>query len=367
MTDFNSSENVNENFGFAGGRWGGHWREGAEDGPWSRRGPRGRFGYGRHDRDEERNGHDGPWGGPWGRGPFGGPRFRGFGVWRFASGFPYGPSFGAWGFGPGFVPDGPEGPGGPGFGPGGPGFGPGGRGPRGPRRGPGPRMFGRGDLKYALLDLLQERPKHGYEMIKDLEDRTGGFYTPSPGAVYPTLQLLEDRGWVSVETREGRKVYTITDAGRDALREQRERFGDEGPFGPRGPWGGPGEREGRERHEHREHHGRHEHHGHHEHEHEHHGRHEHEGPFGRGRGPFGPMDRETRQQLRELARQSRDVMFLMRRAVFASGGDAERLARLRGIVEQTHANLETYLKEMPSEPGQGRSGKSGEETPPEII
>ena len=67
-------------------------------------------------------------------------------------------------------------------------------------------MFGRGDLKYALLDLLQERPKHGYEMIKELESRAGGFYTPSAGAVYPTLQLLEDRGWVTAETTEGKKV-----------------------------------------------------------------------------------------------------------------------------------------------------------------
>ena len=102
-------------------------------------------------------------------------------------------------------------------------------------------MFGRGDLKYALLGLLQEHPKHGYEMIKDLEDRSGGFYSPSAGAIYPTLQLLEDRSWVSVEVVEGKKVYTITDAGREALSEYQERSSGF-PFGGSGfgPFGGPG-------------------------------------------------------------------------------------------------------------------------------
>src|SRR5215475_2225608 len=68
------------------------------------------------------------------------------------------------------------------------GFGPGG--PRAPFL--RARMFGCGDLKYALLDLLQERPKHGYELIKELEEKSGGFYSPSAGAIYPTLQLLAD-------------------------------------------------------------------------------------------------------------------------------------------------------------------------------
>ncbi|MBF6592677.1 MAG: PadR family transcriptional regulator, partial [Ktedonobacterales bacterium] len=97
-------------------------------------------------------------------------------------------------------------------------------GPRGPR---GPQMFGRGDLKYVLLDLIKEQPKHGYEMIKDLEQRAGGFYTPSAGAVYPTLQLLEDRGWVTSQVVEGKKVYAITDDGRKALQERGPR---QGPF-----------------------------------------------------------------------------------------------------------------------------------------
>jgi DNA-binding PadR family transcriptional regulator len=94
-------------------------------------------------------------------------------------------------------------------------------------RGPGKRFFGRGDLKYALLELLQERPMHGYEMMKALQERTNGMYTPSAGSVYPTLQMLEDRGFVTVTEADGKKVYNITEAGRAFLAEgqQDERTG----------------------------------------------------------------------------------------------------------------------------------------------
>ena len=96
-------------------------------------------------------------------------------------------------------------------------------------RGPGwnKRFFGRGDLKYALLELLQERAMHGYEMMKALQERTNGMYTPSAGSVYPTLQMLEDRGFVTVSEADGKKVYNITEAGRAFLAEaqQDERAG----------------------------------------------------------------------------------------------------------------------------------------------
>lgn len=85
--------------------------------------------------------------------------------------------------------------------------------------GRGGRFFGRGDLKYVLLELLQARPMHGYEMMKAVQERTSGMYTPSPGSVYPTLQMLEDRGFVTVSEVEGKKVYQITDAGRAFLSE----------------------------------------------------------------------------------------------------------------------------------------------------
>ena len=112
------------------------------------------------------------------------------------------------GFPPGF-PFGPGGPGGWG-GPGGPG-GWGGPHERGPRRG------GRGqrlNVRAALLALLLERPMHGYEMIQELDTRTGGIWRPSPGSVYPTLQLLEDEGLIEAEATGGRKRYTLTEAGR---------------------------------------------------------------------------------------------------------------------------------------------------------
>lgn len=78
----------------------------------------------------------------------------------------------------------------------------------------GGRIFGQGDLKYVILKLLEEKPRHGYEIIKELEDRFGGAYSPSPGTVYPTLQMLEDLGYARAGADEGgRKTYTITPEG----------------------------------------------------------------------------------------------------------------------------------------------------------
>ncbi|HEY7177396.1 MAG TPA: PadR family transcriptional regulator [Micromonosporaceae bacterium] len=95
---------------------------------------------------------------------------------------------------------------GPGFGPG-PGFG----GPRGHRG--HARSGRRGNVRAAILALLAERPMHGYEMIQELDQRTGGVWRPSPGSVYPTLQLLEDEGLIKSEEGGGRKAYSLTEAG----------------------------------------------------------------------------------------------------------------------------------------------------------
>jgi len=84
------------------------------------------------------------------------------------------------------------------------------------------RLFEKGDLKYVILDLLKDKPMHGYEVIRALEERFQGFYTPSAGSVYPTLQLLEDMGYVSSEDQDGKKVYTITDSGKEFLGERKE-------------------------------------------------------------------------------------------------------------------------------------------------
>ncbi|MBV9388701.1 MAG: helix-turn-helix transcriptional regulator [Chroococcidiopsidaceae cyanobacterium CP_BM_ER_R8_30] len=78
----------------------------------------------------------------------------------------------------------------------------------------------RGDIKYILLALIAEQPRHGYELIKELEARRAGFYRPSPGSVYPTLQLLEEAGHLTSEQIEGKRVYTITDSGRQLLAER---------------------------------------------------------------------------------------------------------------------------------------------------
>ena len=113
---------------------------------------------------------------------------------------PFGP-----GFGPGF---------GRGFGPGGFGFGPG---PRGRRRGGhGPRGR-RGDVRAAILVLLAERPMHGYEMIQEIAERSQDLWRPSPGSVYPTLQLLVDEGLIVGSESEGsKKLFELTDTGKAA-------------------------------------------------------------------------------------------------------------------------------------------------------
>ena len=251
--------------------WGGGYQPEAEEGwqPWAR---------------PERP----PFGPPWARHEHHHPHW---GHHRFG---PFGPGWGVWGMARGgFPPFG--GPGGRGFP-----FGPGGRGPA------GPRFMGRGDLKYVLLGLLRERPMHGYEMMKQLEEQASGFYTPSAGAIYPTLQLLEDRGWVTSQTADGKKVYTITDAGRQELETQNQRaeeFGRHGPFG----WGGH-----------------------------------------RGRNPFGP---QAQPELAALRQEGMEVARLMMSSVMAAGGDPEKLAHLRSIIQATRNNLQEFLGQASSSGG----------------
>ncbi|QDQ10317.1 PadR family transcriptional regulator [Streptomyces spectabilis] len=130
-----------------------------------------------------------------GRGPFGpGPEGRG-------------------GFGGGF--EGRRGA----FGPFGPGFGgPGPWGGRGGRGGPRGRAR-RGDVRASILALLKDRSMHGYEMIQEIAERSGGAWKPSPGSVYPTLQLLEDEGLIVSESEGGKKLFSLTESGRAAADE----------------------------------------------------------------------------------------------------------------------------------------------------
>jgi len=81
----------------------------------------------------------------------------------------------------------------------------------------GERIFRKGDFKYIILDLLKDKPRHGYEIIRELENQFSGFYTPSPGAVYPTLQYLEEMEFVTSQSQDGKKIYTITATGLDFL------------------------------------------------------------------------------------------------------------------------------------------------------
>ena len=92
----------------------------------------------------------------------------------------------------------------------------------------GPRAR-RGDVRAGILALLAEQPMHGYQVIQELESRTGGLWRPSAGSVYPTLQLLEDEGLVEAEDAEGKRVYALTEDGRERASEIRERAG-------RHPW-----------------------------------------------------------------------------------------------------------------------------------
>ena len=92
-----------------------------------------------------------------------------------------------------------------------------GRGRGGPRGRGGRGRARRGDVRAALLALLIERPMHGYEIIQELSERTMGMWQPSPGSVYPTLQLLEDEGLITGEEADGKRRFTLTDAGREAV------------------------------------------------------------------------------------------------------------------------------------------------------
>jgi DNA-binding PadR family transcriptional regulator len=115
--------------------------------------------------------------------------------------------------------------------------------------GPAPWMFKmrhggrrrRGDVRAAILALLDERPMHGYEMIQELEERSDGMWRPSAGSIYPTLQLLEDEGLIVGEEHEGKRRFTLTEAGREAAAK---RSGDRPP-----PWEQAAEGAGDERQE----------------------------------------------------------------------------------------------------------------------
>ncbi len=99
----------------------------------------------------------------------------------------------------------------------------------------GPRM-GRGDVRTAVLALLAEKPMHGYQIIHEIEERSGGVWKPSPGSVYPTLQLLADEGLISAKESGGRKTYSLTDEGKVVAESTAEQAA---------PWATPSAKGGR--------------------------------------------------------------------------------------------------------------------------
>lgn len=84
------------------------------------------------------------------------------------------------------------------------------------------RMLAAGDVRLVALYLIEQQPRHGYDLIKAIEDRSAGFYSPSPGIVYPALTYLEEAGYVTSEASGNKKLYTITDSGRSHLADNRE-------------------------------------------------------------------------------------------------------------------------------------------------
>lgn len=140
--------------------------------------------FGRH--------HDAPWG------------REGFRGWGRGGRQECAPPGGRWGRGGGRFGEGP-------------GFG---RGGFGERAG---RVFGHGDLRLVILALIAEKPRHGYDLIRAIEDKFGGAYAPSPGAVYPTLTMLEEQDYIRAETPEGtKKLYKVTSEGEAFLAENRD-------------------------------------------------------------------------------------------------------------------------------------------------
>ena len=99
----------------------------------------------------------------------------------------------------------------------------------------GATRMGRGDVRTAVLSLLAEKPMHGYQIIQQIEERSGGSWKPSPGSVYPTLQLLADEGLIKAEEAGGRKTYSLTEEGREVADAAAEKSA---------PWEGSSMRDG---------------------------------------------------------------------------------------------------------------------------
>ncbi len=158
----------------------------------------------------------------------------------------------------------------------------------------------RGDLRFVILDLLEEKPSYGYELIRALEDRFHGFYTPSAGTVYPTLQWLEDLGYVTSREQEGRKIYSITDEGRRFLAASQPRVDE---------------------------------------------------IWSRMRGWWGPFDhKEWRDEMHNFMHDMQDMARDLRHE--AKRADPEKLRQIRDVVMRAGREIEAILREAPARSGE---------------
>jgi DNA-binding PadR family transcriptional regulator len=164
--------------------------------------------------------------------------------------------------------------------------------------GSGRRFFSRGGVKYALLALLEQEGMHGYQMMKALEEQSGGTYKPSAGSIYPTLQMLRDQGFVESSKQDGKKVFEITDEGRAYLLEEN----DNAATGMERPEQGDAEEEG---------------------------------------APF-----ERRKPNRRLTPAGKELLHLLKAAERAAVTDASKAAQLRTIL----ADLRLSLRQITTEP-----------------
>ncbi len=165
------------------------------------------------------------------------------------------------------------------------------------------RWFQRGAFKYLILELLKDRPRHGYEIIRELEEKSMGFYSPSPGTVYPTLQYLEDMGYVTSKDQDGKRVYTITEEGLKFLAEKAKNA-DDAHF--RG-WPGFGHMHARE--------------------------------------GWEFWSSEFRDQARDVMGEMRDLGRLIGRRVRGMSG--EKLRRIRDVLKEAYADIEKIISEEP--------------------
>lgn len=172
------------------------------------------------------------------------------------------------------------------------------------------RFFERGAFKFALLELLASEPMHGYQLIKAMEEQTGGLYTPSAGSVYPNLQLLEDMNLISCSETDGKKLYRITEEGRRHLQTREEADKERAD-------------------QRRERHGRHK----------------------------QPQGRHGKHDLRGLMKELSDVVYLMAKVSEAAQGDpsSEHAAQFQGLVAKFREDLHGLLASVSQSGGTDES------------